>query len=115
LRETISQRHDRRSFSQLRSPEVDDEGTGRNASGGFFFLIDSDLEEEPEWLSEFAELVETKCVYVVQVRKGGAFERWSGRMVLSWFQALDGDRSSQGCCHREIDSKMRTESSCCPS
>jgi putative glycosyltransferase len=56
--------------------------------GEQIFLIDSDLEEEPEWLIEFAEqLAKDNCdvVYGVQhKRKGGFFERWSG----SWFWRL---------------------------
>ncbi len=62
------------------------------ASGDLIFLIDSDLEEEPEWLSEFAELMDQqKCdvIYGVQVRrKGGAFERWSGRLFWRGFKLL---------------------------
>lgn len=54
----------------------------RHARGDRVFMIDSDLEEEPEWLSEFqARLDETgsDVVYGVQrTRKGGWFERGSG-------------------------------------
>lgn len=53
--------------------------------GEFVFLIDSDLEEEPELLRIFwNELHKEKdldVVYGVQEsRKGGWFERWSGRL-----------------------------------
>ena len=54
-----------------------------HAKGEFVFLIDSDLEEEPELLGKFwEELLKEKeldVVYGVQEsRKGGWFEKWSG-------------------------------------
>ncbi|MBP8168085.1 MAG: glycosyltransferase [Azonexus sp.] len=59
-----------------------------NASGERVFLIDTDLEEEPEWLLSFMEQMEReKCdvVYGVQERRrGGWFERISGE----WFYRL---------------------------
>jgi putative glycosyltransferase len=54
----------------------------RQARGSLVFLLDSDLEEAPEWLGEFqARLAETNAdaVYGVQItRKGGLLERVSG-------------------------------------
>lgn len=65
-----------------------------HAKGEHVFLIDSDLEEEPEWLHSFSEYMgQENCdvVYGVQEqRKGGAFERWSGRLFYSFFQGLTG-------------------------
>lgn len=53
-----------------------------HAKGELVFLIDSDLEEEPEWLFDFYKIMkEQNCdvVYGVQrSRKGGWFERVSG-------------------------------------
>jgi putative glycosyltransferase len=64
------------------------------AKGDRIYLIDSDLEEEPEWLLAFAEQMEqARCdvVYGVQERrKGGIFERWSGRWFYRAFRALTG-------------------------
>ena len=64
------------------------------ARGQQVFLIDSDLEEEPEWLVSFAEQMERdRCdvVYGVQdQRKGGIVERWSGRIFYRLFRALTG-------------------------
>lgn len=61
-----------------------------HAKGERIFLIDSDLEEEPEWLLSFAEqMAEEECdvVYGVQAqRKGNFFERWSG---LWFYHALN--------------------------
>ena len=52
------------------------------AQGSRVFLIDCDLEEEPEWLLKFASRMDAEpvdVIYGVQIkRKGGRFERWSG-------------------------------------
>ena len=65
-----------------------------HAKGQQVFLIDSDLEEEPEWVIRFAEqLANEKCdvVYGVQEqRKGSLFERWSGQWFYRFFKALTG-------------------------
>lgn len=57
------------------------------ARGERIFLIDSDLEEEPEWLVEFASTLEKEDVDVVygvqKTRKGRWFERWSGNLYYS--------------------------------
>jgi len=62
------------------------------ASGDQVFLIDVDLEEEPEWLPLFARhLNETgsDLVYGVQdTRKGGWMERLSGSLFYRVFNAL---------------------------
>jgi putative glycosyltransferase len=62
--------------------------------GELVFLIDSDLEEEPEWLSSFsAEMVQRGCdvVYGVQERrKGNWFERWSGQWFYRLFKMITG-------------------------
>jgi putative glycosyltransferase len=59
-----------------------------NARGERVFLIDTDLEEEPEWLLSFVEqMAREKCdvVYGVQERRRGSwFERISGE----WFYRL---------------------------
>jgi len=57
-----------------------------HAGGDFVFLIDSDLEEDPDLLSRFwEELHDSKDIDVIygvqEQRKGGWFERCSG----SWF------------------------------
>ena len=62
--------------------------------GDQVFLIDSDLEEAPEWLLSFSEqLTAESCdvVYGVQhKRKGGYFERWSGKVFYKIFKLLTG-------------------------
>lgn len=64
------------------------------AKGERVFLIDSDLEEEPEWLSSFYKQMERNCcdvIYGVQEsRKGGWFERWSGEWFYRVFKTLTG-------------------------
>ena len=65
-----------------------------HAKGELVFLIDSDLEEEPEWLEVFAQQMKQDCcdvVYGVQERrKGNCFERWSGQWFYRFFKALTG-------------------------
>ncbi|HNN12259.1 MAG TPA: glycosyltransferase family 2 protein [Anaerolineales bacterium] len=64
------------------------------ARGELIFLIDSDLEEDPEYLIPFfGQMEKESCdvVYGVQERrKGGWFERWSGRWFYWFFKALTG-------------------------
>jgi putative glycosyltransferase len=64
------------------------------AKGDLVFLIDSDLEEEPEWLLSFdKQMYEKKCdvVYGIQEqRKGNFFERWSGQWFYYLFNILTG-------------------------
>lgn len=64
--------------------------------GETVFLIDVDLEEEPEWLLSFAAEMEIKNCDVVygvqQKRKGGWFERWSGAAyyyLLNWLTGVN--------------------------
>jgi putative glycosyltransferase len=65
-----------------------------HANGERVFLIDSDLEEEPEWLLKFNEqLVNERCdvLYGVQEqRKGGFFERSTGAVFYKLFRTLTG-------------------------
>jgi len=64
------------------------------ATGDHVFLLDSDLEEEPEWLAGFFQQLTTQdcdVVYGVQEnRKGGLMERWSGRWFYFLFRLLTG-------------------------
>ena len=54
------------------------------AKGNKVFLIDSDLEEAPEWLLDFAPIMDAESTDVVygaqETLKGGWFERWSGEV-----------------------------------
>jgi putative glycosyltransferase len=62
------------------------------AQGELVFLIDCDLEEEPEWLAAFYQtLTETggDVVYGVQTtRKGGWLERVTGRLFFAAFNQM---------------------------
>lgn len=62
------------------------------SQGERVFLIDSDLEEDPEWLISFSSALEKhNCdvVYGVQgERKGGYFERASGKLFYRIFRLL---------------------------
>lgn len=71
-----------------------------HAIGDQVFLIDSDLEEEPEWLLEFSRKLiadSADVVYGVQQRrKGGWFERWSGEAwytLFNWLCDIDHPRN----------------------
>lgn len=65
-----------------------------HANGERIFLIDSDLEEEPECLIAFNEQMQCQRCDVVygaqEQRKGGWFERWSGQWFYRFFKALTG-------------------------
>lgn len=65
-----------------------------HSKGDLVFLIDSDLEEEPEWMVSFCEqLTQQDCdvVYGIQsVRKGGLFERLSGNLFWKMINVLSG-------------------------
>lgn len=65
-----------------------------HAGGEHVFLIDSDLEEEPEWLPSFSEqMARERCdvVFGVQAqRKGEIFERWSGTLYYILYRTLTG-------------------------
>ena len=65
-----------------------------HARGERIFLIDSDLEEEPEWLFDFSKDMERlggDVVYgVQQKRRGGVVEAQSGRIFYKLFRALTG-------------------------
>lgn len=64
------------------------------AKGERIFLIDSDLEEEPEWMIAFSEQMENDHCDVVfgvqESRKGGVFERFSGWLFYTIFNRLTG-------------------------
>lgn len=64
------------------------------ATGEQIFLIDSDLEEEPEWLISFSEKMQgdlCDVVYGVQSkRKGSLFEQFTGNLFYMLFRAFTG-------------------------
>ena len=64
------------------------------AEGEQVFLIDSDLEEAPEWLLDFEARMradESDVVYGVQLkRKGNFFEQVTGRWFYRLFRVLTG-------------------------
>jgi putative glycosyltransferase len=64
------------------------------AKGEVVFLIDSDLEEAPEWLETFAQQMKTDksdVVYGVQdSRKGGLIEIFTGWLYYRFFRLLTG-------------------------
>ncbi|MCE5982937.1 MULTISPECIES: glycosyltransferase family 2 protein [unclassified Pseudomonas] len=65
-----------------------------HSQGEHVFLIDSDLEEEPECLGHFAEQMTREGCDVIygqqESRKGGRFERISGQWFYGLFKLLTG-------------------------
>jgi putative glycosyltransferase len=64
-----------------------------HSKGDYVFLIDVDLEEQPEWMGMFWKEMESEpehdVVYGVQdVRKGKWFERVSGNFFFGFFNSL---------------------------
>ena len=62
------------------------------STGEYIYLVDSDLEEELEWLEKFhRKMDDSDVVYGVQLkRKGKWFERWSGWVFYRLFNTLTG-------------------------
>ncbi len=65
--------------------------------GNYVFLIDSDMEEKPELLSQLwgtmLQEQDADVIYGVQEdRKGGWFEKWSGRLFYRIFNNLSKDK-----------------------
>lgn len=65
-----------------------------HAQGEQIFLLDSDLEEEPEWLLSFSgqlSAMDVDVIYGVQAqRKGGAVEQFTGRWFYRLFEMITG-------------------------
>jgi putative glycosyltransferase len=65
-----------------------------HATGEHVYLLDSDLEEEPEWLLDFWRTMHDEhadMVYGVQrARKGSLYERITGPLFYRLFRALTG-------------------------
>ncbi|MCK9398159.1 MAG: glycosyltransferase family 2 protein [Methylobacter sp.] len=65
-----------------------------HAQGDRVFLLDSDLEEEPEWLLSFTKQMDDEAsdvVYGIQSkRKGGLLEKITGRFFYRIFRLLTG-------------------------
>ena len=64
------------------------------SQGDMVFLIDSDLEEEPEWLDKFSRHMEENFCDMVfgiqESRKGNWFEQFSGWLFYKLFNILTG-------------------------
>lgn len=65
-----------------------------HAVGNQVFLIDSDLEESPEWLEEFSGALEksgSDVAFGVQAqRRGTAIERWGGTLFYRSYRLITG-------------------------
>lgn len=69
------------------------------SSGSLVFLIDSDLEESPEWLPLFRQMMDEQKADVVfgvqSQRKGHFFEQFSGHVFYKIFNTLSDQRVPQ--------------------
>jgi putative glycosyltransferase len=67
-----------------------------HAEGDLVFLIDSDLEEPPELLGQFYDILQSNTIDVVfgvqDTRKGAFFERQSGTMFYTLFNLLSDQK-----------------------
>jgi putative glycosyltransferase len=74
----------------------------RHSRGAFVFLIDIDLEEQPEWLGEFWRELHSgslDVVYGVQAeRVGGAFKRHTGAAFYRIFNLLSDTTDPANAC-----------------
>jgi len=72
------------------------------ARGERVFLLDVDLEESPEWLSEFWKEMDEKgadAVFGVQrERRGSAFRRWTGSLFYRLFNAVSDTKIPENLC-----------------
>ena len=73
-----------------------------HAKGERIFLIDIDLEEQPEWLADFAaeqERTQADVVFGVQQRRvGGLNSRYLGRLFYAVFNAISETRIPESLC-----------------
>jgi putative glycosyltransferase len=91
----------------------------QHSAGDKIFLIDSDLEEEPEWLAIFSKKMAVEkadVVYGVQTRrKGNWFEQLSGYLFYSlfnWLSNIDHPRNivtARLMSRRYVDALLRHE------
>jgi putative glycosyltransferase len=71
------------------------------ASGERIFLIDSDLEESPEWLSDFAGIMEKEgadLVYGMQRKRPGGLKQGVSGLFYRLFNALSETKIPQDVC-----------------
>jgi len=86
------------------------------ASKNLIWLIDVDLEEEPEWLKEFYSTFQKNKVDVVygvqKKRKGNFFERWSGRLFFAIMDDIFDVSFQKNCTTARLMTKAYKDSLC---
>jgi putative glycosyltransferase len=76
----------------------------RQASGDLVYVLDSDLEEEPEWMAQFhTEMIRTGCdvafgINVAVAAKGGMPYRVGRRLFYSTLKLLSGVKFPEDVC-----------------
>ncbi len=84
------------------------------AKGDYVFLIDVDLEEQPEWLGLFWKEIENQTQYdviygVQDVRKGKWFERVSGNFFFNFFNSLSDTKITRNIVLTRLMTKQYVE------
>lgn len=73
-----------------------------HASGDFIFLLDVDLEEDPEWLTWFATVQREQDVDVVygvqETREGGVLRKYSGLLFYRLFNFFSETKLPENLC-----------------
>jgi len=87
-----------------------------HASGKKIFLIDSDLEEEPEWLAPFAEQMEKEqcdVVYGYQTKRNGDFVKKSlGNLGWFFIQRLSSVKIKKNLCTVRLMTRRYVDALC---
>ena len=87
-----------------------------HTSGGLIFLLDSDLEESPELLSSFLEVMQREqadVVFGVHDRsQGRLFHRWSGGLFWTIFNMLSDVREERNRCTISVMTRQYAEVVC---
>lgn len=87
-----------------------------HASGERVFLIDSDLEEEPEWLTPFAEQMEKEQCDVVfgyqRKRQGGLMKKTLGNLSWTLIQVLSSVKLTKNLCTVRLMTQRYVQALC---
>jgi putative glycosyltransferase len=74
----------------------------KQAKGELIFLLDSDLEEQPEWLGLFMETMSNNQVDVVfgvqNMRMGNIFKKYSGELFYTIFNGVSDTKIPENVC-----------------
>jgi len=85
----------------------------REASGDKVFLLDVDLEEQPEWLDKFWSVLDEQHADVVfgvaETRRGNLFKKFSGRIFYKLFNAASDTPIPENVCTVRLMNRRYTD------